>query len=286
MGAAVRRPTFVIYMIVPAALLSVVIASGLLLMLQDAFRTAIPGSLEVGGFTLRNFDRILRPIYVAAFRDTLAYAAICALANLLLGYPLAYALVRSRSAAVKSAILIVTLIPLFSGDIVRTYGWLVVLGKYGVLNSTLGALGFQPVEMLYTSTGVLVALIQYAMPVMVIILAAAISHVDTDLEKAARSLGASPVKTFGLVTLPLTIGGIVGGTVTIFAWTLSAFATPQIIGGGKVQTIATMIYTVGFSNFDFPFAAALSLVSLVLIAAILSAGSFLTGRALRARVTP
>lgn len=279
-----RRPSFAIFMIVPAALLSVVIASGLVLMLQDAFRTAIPGSLEVGGFSLRNFDRITRPIYVAAFRDTLFYAAICAVANLLLGYPVAYALVRSRSAAVKSAILIVTLIPLFSGDIVRTYGWLVVLGKYGVVNSTLAAVGLEPVELLYTSTGVLVALIQYAMPVMVIILAASISHVDTDLEKAARSLGASPVRTFLAVTLPLTIGGIVGGSVTIFAWTLSAFATPQIIGGGKVQTIATMIYTVGFSNFDFPFAAALSLVSLVLIAAILWGGSFLSRQLLRAKV--
>ena len=107
------------------------------------------------------------------------------------------------------------------------------------------------------------------LPVMVIILAAAISHIDIAYEKAAASLGAGPLRVLWNVTLPLSMPGILSGTVTIFAWTLSAFATPQLVGGGKVNMISNMVYQLGFSNFDFPFAAVLSMVALVLIFAIL-----------------
>ena len=106
----------------------------------------------------------------------------------------------------------------------------------------------------------MIALVQYSMPVMVIILAAAISHIDVDYERAATSLGASPLNVFLRVTLPLSAPGIISGFITIFAWTLSAFATPQLVGGGKVNMISNMVYNMGFSNFDFPFAAVLSMI--------------------------
>lgn len=280
-----ERPRFATYMIVPAGIVALVIVCAMALMLQDAFRVHIPGTLDVGGFTLDNFWRLNRPIYIKAFLDTLLYAALCALLDLLLGYPIAYVLVRARSGWLKSAILIITLMPLFSGDIVRSYGWLVVLGKYGVINMFATGTGLvaEPLQLLYTPTGVVIALVQYAMPVMVIILAASISHVDTNLERAASSLGASPIATFFRVTLPLTLPGILSGTITIFAWTLSAFATPQIIGGGRVQTIATLIYGVGFSNFNFPLAAALSLTALILIAIVLAIGGGLARMVTTAR---
>ncbi|MCS0504886.1 ABC transporter permease [Ancylobacter sp. GSK1Z-4-2] len=276
------RPSFTNWLIIPAGVVAVTLASAMFVLFQSAFREAIPGSLEVGGFTLANFGRLLRPIYLQAFLDTLWFAAICSVANLLLGYPLAYVLVRTRSPSLKSAILVITLMPLFTGDIVRTYGWLAVLGKYGFLNSSLMGLGLisEPLELLYTATGVVIALVQYSMPIMVIILSASISHVDPSLERAARGLGASPVRAFLLVTLPLSLPGIVSGVLTIFAWTLSAFSTPQIIGGGKVNTIATLIYNVGFSNFNFPFAAALSLTSLVMIFLLLGIIGTLARRAL------
>ena len=161
---------------------------------------------------------------------------------------------RSRSALLKSVILIITISPLFTGDIVRTYAWLIVLGKNGFINSVLRDLGViaQPLDLLYTPAGVVIALVQYSMPVMVIILAAAISHIDVDYERAATSLGASPLNVFLRVTLPLSAPGIISGFITIFAWTLSAFATPQLVGGGKVNMISNMVYNMGFSNFDFP----------------------------------
>lgn len=266
-----RRPAYFAWFILPSVFLAVALVASLASLFQYSFRETIAGSIQVGGFTLGNFGRMGSWVYLRVFVDSLSLSACTAIANLLLGYPLAYALVRSKSSLLKSTILITTIVPMFTGDIVRTYSWLVVLGKNGFINGTLKAAGVidTPLELLYTPLGVTIALVQYSLPVMVIILAAAISHIDTAYEKAAASLGAGPLRVLWNVTLPLSMPGILSGTVTIFAWTLSAFATPQLVGGGKVNMISNMVYQLGFSNFDFPFAAVLSMVALALIFAIL-----------------
>ncbi len=261
------RPAYFAWFLLPSVFLAVALTASMASLLQYGFREHIPGSLQVGGFTLGNFGRMGDWVYLRVFVDSLLLSAITAVGNLLLGYPLAYALVRSRSSLLKSVILITTIVPMFTGDIVRTYSWLVVLGKNGFINGTLKAAGIidTPLELLYTPLGVAIALMQYSLPVMVIILAAAITHIDFAFEKAAASLGAAPLEVLWNVTLPLSMPGILSGTVTIFAWTLSAFATPQLVGGGKVNMISNMVYQLGFSNFDFPFAAVLSIVALALI---------------------
>lgn len=267
----VRRQPFFYWFVLPATALGVVFLAALVALFQYSFREYIPGSIAVGGFTLDNFARMAKWLYARVFIDSLTYSALTALFNLILGYPLAYALVRSRSALLKSVILIITISPLFTGDIVRTYAWLIVLGRNGFINSVLGDLGLiaEPLEILFTPLAVVIALVQFSMPVMVIILAAAISHIDVDYERAAASLGASPLRVFLRVTLPLSAPGIISGLITIFAWTLSAFATPQLVGGGRVMMIANMVYQMGFSNFDFPFAAVLSMSALLLTMALL-----------------
>lgn len=265
------RPAYFAWFVLPAVFLAVALAASLASLFQYSFREYIPGSIQVGGFTLANFGRIGSWVYLHVFIDSLLLSATTAIANLVLGYPLAYALVRSKSRLLKSTILVTTIVPMFTGDIVRTYSWLVVLGKNGFVNGTLKAAGVidAPLELLYTRFGVTIALVQYSLPIMVIILAAAISHIDAAFEKAAASLGADPVSVLWNVTLPLSMPGILSGTVTVFAWTLSAFATPQLVGGGKVNMISNMVYQVGFSNFDFPFAAVLSMLALGLVFAIL-----------------
>jgi putative spermidine/putrescine transport system permease protein len=265
------RPAYFAWFAMPAVLLALVLAASMAMLLQFAFRQHVPGSLQVGGFTLENFGRMSSWVYLRVFADSLFLAACTSLASLLMGYPLALALVRTKSPLLKSVIMITTIVPLFTGDIVRTYSWLIVLGKNGFINGTLKWMGLieTPLELLYTMVGVTLALVQYSLPVMVIILAAAISHINADFEKAASSLGADSLSVLRHVTIPLSMPGILSGTVTIFAWTLSAFATPQLVGGGKVNMISNMVYQLGFSNFDFPFAATLSLVSLALILGIL-----------------
>ena len=265
------RPAYFAWFVLPAVFLAVALAASLASLFQYSFREYIPGSIRVGGFTLANFGRIGSWVYLHVFIDSLLLSATTAIASLVLGYPLAYALVRSKSPLLKSTILVTTIVPMFTGDIVRTYSWLVVLGKNGFVNGTLKAAGVidTPLELLYTRLGVTIALVQYSLPVMVIILAAAISHIDAAFERAAASLGADPVSVLWNVTLPLSMPGVLSGTVTVFAWTLSAFATPQLVGGGKVNMISNMVYQVGFSNFDFPFAAVLSMLALGLVFAIL-----------------
>jgi putative spermidine/putrescine transport system permease protein len=260
-----KRPFFGLFT-APAVVAAILFAVAMAAVLQYSIRAYIPGSLDVGGFTLANFTAMLRPLYARVFLDTVWLCLLTAAISLVLAYPLAYALVRSSNIAVKSFILVVTVTPLFLGEVVRTYSWIVVLGNNGFVNSLLLHLGIiaQPLQLLFTVTGVTIALVHVTLPVVVVMLAAAIAHIDPDYEKAAESLGAGPLRVFFTVTLPLSAPGIVAGVTTAFAWTFSAFATPQLVGGGKVNMVSNLVYQLGFANFNFPFAASLSVAALAL----------------------
>jgi len=273
-----RKPAFVLWFVLPSALTALGLVVALLTVLQYSIRTFIPGSLEVGGLTLGNFQDLFKSLYALAFLNTVMLSFKTALFGLLLSYPLAYALVRTKATWLKSTILIIAITPLFLGEVVRTYSWIIVLGSSGFLNSVLLAMGIidKPLQLMFTQTGVVLALVHVTMPVMVLMLATALSHIDPAYEKAATSLGAGPVRAFLTVTLPLSLPGIVASLTTAFAWTFSAFATPQLIGGGKVSTIATLVYQLGFSSMNFPFAAALSVAGLLLTLLLLSALKRLT----------
>jgi putative spermidine/putrescine transport system permease protein len=240
--------------------------------LQFSLRAYIPGSLDPGGFTLVNFTDLLKPLYARVFLDTVLICFLTAISTLIVGYPLAYALVRSQNAIVKSILLVIVVTPLFLGEVVRTYSWIIVLGNNGFINSILLNLGMvrQPIQFMFTTFGVVVALVHVTMPVMVIMLAAALSHIDRDYQRAAESLGAGPVRVFLTVTLPLSMPGVVAGVTTAFAWTFSAFATPQLIGGGRVNMISNLVYQLGFASFNFPFAASLCVTGLALTIVVLS----------------
>lgn len=267
-----RTPTFVRWFLLPAVLTALGLTIAMLTVLQYSVRAYIPGSLEVGGFTLGNFQGMLKALYAEAFLNTVALSFKTALFGLLLSYPLAYALVRTQTPWLKSCILIIAITPLFLGEVVRTYSWIIVLGNSGFLNSLLLASGLidRPLQLMFTDTGVVLALVHVTLPIMVLMLATGLSHIDPAYEKAASSLGAGPIRAFLTVTLPLSLPGILASVTTAFAWTFSAFATPQLIGGGRVSTIATLVYQLGFSSLNFPFAAALSMAGLVLTLLLLA----------------
>jgi putative spermidine/putrescine transport system permease protein len=256
----------------PALLCSIGLGAALAAVLQYSLRAYLPGSLEAGGFTLENFAALAKPLYARVFLETVWICFLTALCTLMAGYPLAYALVHARNAALKSAILVITVTPLFLGEVVRTYSWIVVLGNNGFINSMLLKAGLihAPVQLMFTRLGVVTALVHVTLPVMVIMLAAALSHIDRDYERAAASLGADPIRAFLTVTLPLSLPGIIAGVTTAFAWTFSAFATPQLIGGGQVNMVANLVYQLGFASFNFPFAASLSVAGLALTLALLA----------------
>ena len=240
--------------------------------LQFSLRAYIPGSLDPGGFTFANFAALLKPLYARVFLDTVWICFLTALSTLIVGYPLAYALVHVRHPVAKSIILITVVTPLFLGEVVRTYSWIIVLGNNGFINSVLLKLSLidRPIQFMFTTFGVVVALVHVTIPVMVIMLAAGLAHIDRDYVKAAESLGAGPIRAFLTITLPLSMPGIIAGVTTAFAWTFSAFATPQLIGGGKVNMVSNLVYQLGFASFNFPFAASLCVAGLALTLAVLS----------------
>ena len=256
----------------PAVLCAIGFAAALGAVLQYSLRAYVPGSLEPGGFTLANFTALLQPLYARVFLDTVWICCLTAFFTLVLGYPLAFALVHARSVVLKSAILVITVTPLFLGEVVRTYSWIVVLGNSGFLNSMLLKAGLidAPLQLMFTRLGVVTALVHVTLPVVVIMLAAALAHIDRDYERAAASLGAGPIRAFLTVTLPLSTPGIIASVTTAFAWTFSAFATPQLIGGGRVNMVANLVYQLGFASFNFPFAASLSVAGLMLTFAVLA----------------
>lgn len=270
MNAAARKP-FLRTGVILALICAGALFGALGAILTYSIRAHIPGSLEPGGFSLENFEALANPIYASVFLDTVWICFLTAFFTLLLGYPLAYALVRTQNKLLKSVILIISITPLFLGEVVRTYSWIIVLGNNGFINSLLTKTGIisEPLQMMFTVGGVVTALVHVTLPIMVVMLAAGLSHIDRNYERAAESLGAGPIRTFLTVTLPLSAPGIIAGTTTAFAWTFSAFATPQLIGGGQVNMISNLVYQLGFASFNFPFAAALSAAGIVFTFAVL-----------------
>lgn len=266
-----KKPRFFYWFLLPSTLTAFGLIVAMLAILQYSVRSYIPGSLEVGGFTFDNFISLLKPLYASAFLETVLLSLYTAIFTLIIGYPLAYAMIRARKSWCRSMVLIISITPLFLGEVVRTYSWIIVLGSTGFINSLLMGVGLieRPLRLMFTQLGVVIALVHVTLPIMVLMLAAGLSHIDRTYERAAISLGAGPVRAFMTVTLPLSMPGIVAGTMTSFAWTFSAFATPQLIGGGQVNTISTLVYQLGFSSLNFPFAASLSIAGLVLTVIVL-----------------
>jgi putative spermidine/putrescine transport system permease protein len=257
------------WLLVPAVLVMGVFAAALLALFRYSVLEFVPGSLTPGGLTLANFRSVASAQYLGYVWDTLLLSAATTVLTLVAAYPVAYALARAHSRHVRSWLLILTLAPFFTGAIVRTYAWILVLGN---------AVATWPVPLLFTERGVLIGLVHFSMPTMILLLAAAISHVDPAYERAAASLGARPARVFWRVTLPLSMPGIVSGSLIVFAWTLSAFPTPELLGGGKVKMIANGVKDLALDSFNWPGAAAFAVLALVLTLALLSVVGRLTTR--------
>ncbi len=256
-------------LLAPALTAMAILAVSLGALLQWSVVEFIPGSLRTGGLTWRNFAAVLVPQYLRYIWDTIVLSVLTTVLTLVLSYPVAYALARTPSRRLRSLLLVLTLAPFFTGAIVRTYAWMLVLGNSYVT---------WPVPLLFTPAGVLVGLVHFSMPTMILILAAAVSHVDATYERAASSLGARPARVFWRVTLPLTRPGIVSGCLVVFAWTFSAFATPELLGGGRVKMIANVVKDLALDSFNWPGSAAFAVVALAVTFALLAVTSRLLGR--------
>jgi len=252
-------------------LVALMVVPCLLIFVLIFFERGTYGGIDWAAPTLENISRAFDPLYATILWDSFRIAGLATIFGLVIGYPAAYAISKAPERW-QTSLLFLAILPFWTNYLIRTYAWIIVLGNRGFVNGSLMALGLidAPIPLLFTRLGVVVALVHVTLPVVVIMLAAAIAHIDRDLERAAAALGARPLRVFWTVTLPLSMPGIIAGLTTGFAWTFSAFATPQLIGGGRVNMVSNLVYSLGFASFNFPFAAALSVAGLVLTAVALA----------------
>ncbi|WP_172891550.1 ABC transporter permease [Cohaesibacter sp. ES.047] len=267
-------------LLLPALLLSgVVFLLPFLWLLVTSFREQGDGSLLMAaGFSLANYGRLLSDSYFAEiFLRTLLLSALATLLCLVIALPVARQIALSAGRA-KGILLAIILVPLVSGALLPTLGMLHLLGPLGVVNSLLKQMGLisSSVKFLGTTTGVTIGLVQAFLPLMLLPLVNALSHLPRDVEASARTLGAPTRTIWRRIILPLIAPGIVAGSVLVFAASLTSFVTPQILGQGKIATFGTMAYQQASLVLDWPFASAIAVVMLLILSLGLVISSYLT----------
>lgn len=226
-----------------------------------------PGQATYGGEpSLANYARYFgSPSDLAVLGKTLWISAELTLASLILGYPVAYVIVRTESGALRGLLLGSMAVTFLSGSVTRAYAWLIILGNNGLINVILKQLGVisKPLQLVYNETGVFIALLHFVLPFFVLTMMGPLKNVPRSLEESAINLGATRWRAFWHVTLPLAVPGIIAAASLTFAMSLSSFLFPLVLGGGRVRMVANAIYEYIFSSYDFPFAAATATIFLV-----------------------
>lgn len=228
--------------------------------------TANPMVAPNAAFTLRHYERITGDLfYFEVLWQTLRLGLLTTVLSLLMGYPLAFLIARATSPTARTLLLMAVIAPMVMGLVVRTYAWLGMFSNRGVINGTLMSMGLisEPIPILGSEGAVVVALCHIYVPFMILTLTGVIARIDPKLEEAARGLGASRVKAFLEVTLPLSAPGILAGSLLVFALAISAYVTPIVIGGYEVLTLPMLIFQQVSASFNLGFAAALGVVLLL-----------------------
>jgi len=207
-----------------------------------------------------------KTIYVDAYQTSLKYAAMTTLLCLLIGYPFAYFLARCH-ASVRPALLMLVMLPFWTSFLLRIAAWKGILADQGVLNNLLLWLGViqEPMVMLYTDVSMLVGMTYVYLPFMILPLYATLVKMDMRLLEAAHDLGASSFNAFWLITVPLSKAGIVAGCMLVFIPAVGEFVIPSLLGGAENIMIGRVVWDEMFSSNNWPRAAALSVVMIVLI---------------------
>ncbi|CAB1063419.1 Spermidine/putrescine import ABC transporter permease protein PotB (TC 3.A.1.11.1) [Olavius sp. associated proteobacterium Delta 1] len=237
-----------------------------LYMLAVSFFTYKPMEIFTTDITIENYLRFVKdPFYRRVLLYTVWLAFSVTFFSLLLGYPLSYFLARTRSSK-KGFYIFLLLVPLMVGIIVRTYGWIVLLGREGLVNNLLIGLNLTatPVKILNTHTAVVVGIVEVLMPYMVLPIVSAIQKIPVSLEEAASSLGANRWYVFVHILIPQSLPGVLSGSIIVFTLTAGAIVTPALLGGPKIHTMGTLIYQLMISSLNWPFGSATAFILLLM----------------------
>jgi len=256
-GVFLISPTLIylfVFLIVP--LLLVVVLSVL---------TRGPYGNVVYRLNLQNYTRLVDPLYLRILSYSVVTALGTTLTTILIGYPLAYFIARSR-ARQRAILLFLILIPFWTNFIIRIYAWIMILRTEGLLNSTLLGLGViqAPLDILYTPLAVYIGMVYEFLPFMVLPLYTSLEKIEMAQLEAAADLGAPPWRAFWRVTLPLSVPGMVAGSILVFIPAMGMFVVPDLMGGAKTVLVGNLIRNQFLTARDWPFGAAASMLLLII----------------------
>lgn len=223
------------------------------------------------GFHLDNWQRALTdPFYRYILLNTLKIAAITTVLCAVLGYPAAYFVARSQGN--KLLLLLLLMLPFWISYIIRTMSWINILGSSGALNTALMTLGItsEPIRMLYNEASVILGLVHFLLPFMVLNVFVSLDGIDTNLEDAANSLGATRWQAFVQVTLPLSLPGLAAGGLLCFVLAAGSYVTPLVLGGPRDAMFANLVYEAIITQLNWPMGSALSLLLLFVLGGLVA----------------
>ncbi|MEM5632042.1 spermidine/putrescine ABC transporter permease PotB [Bacillus toyonensis] len=218
------------------------------------------GTVEMQ-FTLDNIVRVFDPLYMGTLWETVKIAVITTVLCLLIGYPFAYT-ITIVDRKYRSILLLLATIPFWINFLVRSYAWIVILRSQGLVNTLLLKLGIisEPLNLLYNTPSVILGMVYSLLPFMILPVYAAIEQLDKRKLEAAYDLGATPVKAFWNVTVPMTMSGIATGSILVFVSSIGMFVVSDVMGGSKVALIGNVIQNQFLGARDWPFGSALSMI--------------------------
>jgi putative spermidine/putrescine transport system permease protein len=233
-------------------------------LLALSFQKAEGTGALLGGFTLETWTTVLGdPFYLTLILNSITTSLLVTLLTLLASYPIALYLHRVRDLW-RTVLLVLVIAPLLLSAVVRTYGWIAILSDQGLVNRLLPLLGIAPVRLIFNLPGVVIGLTEILMPYMILALIAGFGRLDHRAEEAASTLGATPFTVFRRVIVPLSLPGVALGSLLCFVLAISSFITPKLLGGGRVFLLATEIYDQAIVSLNWPVAATLSGMILVI----------------------
>ena len=224
----------------------------------------------VFSFTLNNYSKILSPTYRKIFFDSFKLAMLTASITLLIGYPVAY-ISANLSPKKKRLALVLVMIPFWTSSLMRTYGWVIILGRSGLINTVLLGLNIiqTPLDMMYKFSTVLIGTVYMLVPFMIISIFNSVDKLDKSLLEASADLGAGKIKTFINVTLPLTLAGIARGFTLVFIPALGLYFISDLLGGGQMIFLGNLINNQVTKGRNKPEAAALAMAMILMVLVVL-----------------
>ena len=258
------------YLLIFPSIVSIgVMFIGLMYLVYLSFQTYDVLQRFIPALTLENYYKtILTPGPQTTFFRTFYLSLLASFTSIILAIPYAYYTVRAPSSLIQKLLIISILIPFFTGDVIKAYGWLAALGRSGILGWFTEKLFGSSVSLINTPTAVFIGLVQLLLPLSVLIVAPSIAAVNRELEMAAQNLGATPFQTFIKVVLPLIKPGVLGSFIVSFTIAVTEYAAPDLLGGGVNKFVANFIYMIMFNAVNYPYAAASSIFLTLIISLI------------------